>query len=220
MSDATPPATPPPPPGSSSEGGEPSRDPAEQLRARGRSPELAAFLAWMLPGLGHLYAGYPLKGLLALVLLLGMWVAGIWLSRGEAISLDGEEGHPYAFVAQVGLGLPTGLAVLRTKGKLPGVAAPDLDPARHRDPAWIARLPDQDTGLLFTMVAGLLNLLLIYDALQGVPGAVARRAEEERLRRRIEALRQELSRTKSGAGPVTDALRAPESAESPERPPA
>lgn len=183
------------------------QDPAEQMRARGRSPELAAFLAWLIPGLGHVYAGYPLKGLLSLVMLLGMWITGISLSRGEAVSLDSEEGHPYAFVAQIGCGLPTGLAVLRSKGMLPGVAPPARDPGYRADPEWIARLPDQDTGLLFTMVAGLLNLLLVYDALQGVPGAIARRAEEARTRRRIEALRQELAAKAAGEpSPVTEEL--------------
>lgn len=179
-------------------------DPVAEMRARGRSPELAAFLAWVLPGLGHIYAGYARKGVLSLVLILGLWGWGIALSRGEAISLDPEEGHPYAFVAQVGGGLPTLLVVLRSKGLLPGVAPPTPVPGHRSDPEWIARLPDQDTGLLFTMVAGLLNLLLIYDALQGVPGAIARRAEEARIKRRIEALRQELAAKTSGSGPTEE----------------
>lgn len=189
-----PPAAPAEPP--AQEKGE--TDPAELLRSRGKSPELAAVLAWLVPGLGHLYAGFWTKGLVSLVLLLGLWVAGMWLSRGEAISLHPEEGHPYAFVAQVGVGLPTGLGVLHSKGQLPGFEP--RESARYQDEAWVARLPDQDTGLLFTMVAGLLNLLLVYDALQGVPGAIARRAEEARTRRRIEQLRAELEKEAAAAG--------------------
>lgn len=167
-------------------------DPIDAMRARGKHPELAAVLAWLIPGTGHLYAGHPIKGLVSLVLVLGMFLAGLWVSRCEAVSLDGELGHPYAFLGQVGVGLPTGVALAYTHGKLPW--KPDRADEDFQSAAYVARLPQIDTGLLLTMIAGLLNLLLIHDALNGIPGALQRRLEEGRHRRRLDALRAELER--------------------------
>lgn len=202
MTEPTPPVTTPP-------AGTPvaAPDPIEAMRLRGKIPELAAVLAWLVPGLGHLYAGYPIKGAVALVLLLGMHVAGLVVSRGDCVSLDQEHGHPYAFVAQLGAGLPTGAALAYAHGKLPW-KPPALE---VHDPEYVARLPDVDVGLLFTMVAGLLNLLLIHDLLCGVPGAALRRAEEARLARRLEALKAELQREAGAAQPAA----APAPVESP-----
>lgn len=186
--------TPPPPPPAEAVG---APDPVEAMRLRGKIPELAAVLAWLIPGLGHLYAGYPIKGAAALVLLFGMHVAGLVVSRGDCVSLDQEHGHPYAFVAQLGAGLPTGVALAYAHGKLPW----QPPPLEVHDPEYVDRLPDVDVGLLFTMVAGLLNLLLIHDLLCGVPGAALRRAEEARLARRLEALKAELQREAAAGAP-------------------
>ncbi len=43
------------------------------------------------------------------------------------------------------------------------------------------------------MIAGLLNLLLVHDALGGVPGGLMRRREEKKRRERHDALRAELA---------------------------
>jgi hypothetical protein len=188
--------TTPPPAGNGSNGPEEPLDPIDAMRARGKHPEVAAVLAWLIPGTGHLYAGHPIKGLVSLVLILGMFLAGLWVSRCEAVSLDGEMGHPYAFLGQVGVGLPTGLALAYTHGKLPW--KPDREGDDWQSPAYVARLPQVDTGLLLTMIAGLLNLLLIHDALNGIPGALHRRLEDDRQRRRLDALRAELEREQKG----------------------
>jgi hypothetical protein len=164
------------------------QDPVSAMRLRGKSPELAALLAWLIPGSGHIYAGFARKGALCLVLVLGLSVSGLYMSHAEVVSLDAETGHPYAFVAQVGCGLPTALALAYNKGLL--WERPD-EPNKYADPEYQKRLPEIDTGLLLTMVAGLLNLLLIHDALNGMPGALVRRADEARLRRRLDALRAE-----------------------------
>lgn len=193
-------------------------DPIDAMRARGKHPEIAAVLAWLIPGTGHLYAGHPIKGLVSLVLILGMFLTGLWVSRCEAVSLDGELGHPYAFIGQVGVGLPTGLALAYTHEKLPW--KPDREDEDFQSPAYVARLPQVDTGLLLTMIAGLLNLLLIHDALNGIPGALQRRIEEDRHRRRLDALRAELEKGPD-APPAepTPPSPSPSSAPSTEAPP-
>ena len=220
MSEPTPPAGAAPPTPPDAPVGTPvppvtAPDPVEAMRLRGKIPELAAVLAWLVPGLGHLYAGYPIKGAAALVLLFGMHVAGLVVSRGDCVSLDQEHGHPYAFVAQLGAGLPTGVALAYAHGKLPW-QPPSL---KVEDPEYIDRLPDVDVGLLFTMVAGLLNLLLIHDLLCGVPGAALRRAEEARLTRRLEALKAELTREAAAGAPAPAATLPPSPSPTTETPP-
>ncbi|MCA8920952.1 MAG: hypothetical protein KDD82_04025 [Planctomycetes bacterium] len=172
-------------------------DAQQAMRDRGRIPEVAGALGWLVPGLGHVYGGFPKKGLVSMVLVLGMYLLGLGLSRGDAVALHGDLAHPIAFVAQVGAGLPTGLAYLRSRGKLPGfrdVPAEDVESEEYfQSEEFISRLPAVQTGLLFTMIAGLLNLLLAYDAFRGSPGAVARHLEEARLELRVQRLREELA---------------------------
>lgn len=161
-------------------------DPVEELRKRGKSVELAAVLAFLVPGMGHVYLGKRGKGLAAFVLIVGLFVSGLWLSGGEAVWLDREFGHPWAFCAQVGAGLPAGAGLLRShayevKTMLGMKAEPPPTPGKAlwTQPEYVAQLPHQDEGLLFTMVAGLLNLLLIHDAFCGAPGASTAREEDE-----------------------------------------
>ena len=92
------------------------------------------------------------------------------------------------------------MALAYSHGRLPW-KPPEID---IHDEAYIARLPAVDAGLLFTMVAGLLNLLLIHDALCGVPGATLRRQEEERRRAAREALREELGGPAPDGAPPAD----------------
>jgi hypothetical protein len=160
-------------------------DPVEELRKRGKSVELAALLSFLVPGMGHVYLGKSGKGLVAFVLIVGLFVSGLWLSGGEAVWLDKEYGHPWAFCAQVGAGIPAGVGLLRSHAYEVKTALgiksepPPPPPTIWQTPEYVRELPHQDEGLLFTMVAGLLNLLLIHDAFCGAPGASAAREEDE-----------------------------------------
>jgi TM2 domain-containing membrane protein YozV len=172
-------------------------DAALAMRAGGKSPEVAAVLAWLVPGAGHIYAGHVVKGAGALVFVLGLFVWGLFLSGGEAVSLDNTAGHPYAFLAQVGVGLPTGAGLAYSQK----VLERPTTKAERAGPVYSRGHPDRDLGLLFTMIAGLLNLLLIHDALSGIPGGVARRKDEERREKRLADLRAEvLARREAEAG--------------------
>jgi hypothetical protein len=163
------------------------------MRAQGKSPEVAAVLAWLVPGAGHLYAGHKVKGAGGLVFVLGLFLCGLWLSGGEAVSLRDRFGHPYAFLAQVGAGGPTGLGLLISRKHHYPQSEEEL-----RSLEYTRGYPDRDTGLLFTMIAGLLNLLLVHDALNGVPGALGRRRDERLRRKRLDALREELLAERAG----------------------
>jgi TM2 domain-containing membrane protein YozV len=135
----------------------------------------AALLAWLVPGLGHLYLGRRFKGWAFLILLNGLFLSGWVMSGGGAMSLHAADGHRYAFLAEIGAGAPTLTALALThREELTGGFDEDLvlelsEQREHsrRQPEAIARLPWDDTGLLYCMIAGLLNMLVIYEAASG-----------------------------------------------------
>lgn len=60
-----------------------TRDPQPEVELR--DPRLAAFLAWLVPGLGHLYQGRTGKGLLYMVCILGTFFYGMHLGDGRVV---------------------------------------------------------------------------------------------------------------------------------------
>ncbi|HEV3023485.1 MAG TPA: DUF6677 family protein, partial [Pirellulales bacterium] len=57
-----------------------------------KDPIVAAVLAWLVPGLGHLYQGRMFKGVLFMVCLLGTFFFGLYLSNGRAVYASWVEG--------------------------------------------------------------------------------------------------------------------------------
>jgi len=191
-----------------------------------RNPALAAFLSWLVPGLGQLYQGRRFKGGLFMGVILFTLVVGMWLGGGRVVYASWvpralAPGRPlvaridrWSFLCQAGVGL-VGLPALAQamslhgSGLAPilpgGVFAPPVvprqlvarayaerlvqgDPDIERDD-FIDRPPvresriDQlslwhrqlgrwfDIGTLWTMLAGMLNLLVVYDAWAGPMGS-------------------------------------------------
>lgn len=113
------------------------------------SPWLIGFLAWMVPGLGHLIQGRVLRGVVSALTILLMFVLGVSIG-----------GHIYG-LRETGEGLLSSLfglcdmgsGVLYLFSRLAGLA--------------VNERPEQATseyGSVFLMVAGLLNLILALDA--------------------------------------------------------
>ncbi len=147
-----------------------------------KDPFFAAFLAWLIPGAGHLYQGRTAKGLLFMVCILGTFFFGLWLGDGRVVYASWRQDDvrlPY--LCQVGAGLVALPALVQAQrvrsDKEPffsgRMAPPQLPRPRtnqnfdelavwHRDLNRYFEL-----GTLYTMVAGLLNILAIYDALDG-----------------------------------------------------
>ena len=50
-----------------------------------KDPRLAAFLAWLVPGLGHFYQGRTGKGVLFFVCILGTFVYGLYIGGGRVV---------------------------------------------------------------------------------------------------------------------------------------
>ena len=54
-----------------------------------KDPGLAAFLAWLVPGLGHWYQGRRAKAALYFVCIIGLFAYGLYLSSSNEKCLDG-----------------------------------------------------------------------------------------------------------------------------------
>jgi len=104
---------------------------------------LCAFLAWLVPGLGHWVQGRRLRAAIVAALLLGLLFAGTALAESSNLS---RERHFYYWGAQFLSGAPA--LVLEFASGWPRV--------EHE----IARA---DTGLLLAALAGLLNVLAMLD---------------------------------------------------------
>ena len=153
-----------------------------------KDPGLAAFLAWLLPGLGHFYQGRYAKGVLFFVCIMGIFTYGLYLGSSPEVgtarvvywSWKPQDKRLYYF-CQVGVGLPALPAVVQSfrvkNGNAPFgtfMAPPRLAGERGPDPNRLT-LSDLhlrlgrffELGTVYTSIAGLLNLLAIFDAFAG-----------------------------------------------------
>ena len=153
-----------------------------------RNPKLAAVLAWLWPGAGHLYQRRYGKAGLLMVCILITYFFGLAIAEGHVVFMRLKQPHPhYSFLGQIGVGLPAMPAVVQkvfqdknwnplfgSRVMAPPQGEVSLD--EHDELAsWHEKLGFAfELGTLFTTVAGLLNILAIYDAYAGpvftVPG--------------------------------------------------
>jgi hypothetical protein len=113
-------------------------------------------LGWLLPGAGHFVLGQRWRGVAFFVLLTATFALGLVLTEGGAVSF---EEHRIALCAQIFAGAPALAGLVRDHGRYAAVEGFSIRPIMS--PEVVAMI---DLGLLFTMLAGLLNLLLIVDA--------------------------------------------------------
>jgi hypothetical protein len=118
----------------------------------------AGLLAWVFPGLGHLYLRRRGKGLLLMASLLALFVMGVAMKSRLSMHLGLEDPLALLFgLAQVGAGAPYVIA------RLLGYELGEVTS------------PSYEYGNTFTAVAGLLNILVILDALDTARGVKDRR---------------------------------------------
>ncbi len=108
-----------------------------------------AFLALLVPGLGHVLAGRVIRGALMAATIWGMFLLGLFLGGHLYGLLDVGEGLLSKVFALCNLG--TGL--LYVGSRLTGLGVDEQ-----------AHLATSEYGNVFLMVAGLLNYLLALDA--------------------------------------------------------
>ena len=115
---------------------------------------------WLVPGAGHFTAGFRRHGVILFFLLATAFGIGLLLSDMEATS---RSLHPYAFWAESGVGLTAAFLVSD-----PGIEKllPGSDSVRTYTsvPRYV------DSGVLFCAVAGLLNLLVLFDLVERMLG--------------------------------------------------
>lgn len=103
-------------------------------------------LAWAVPGLGHVFLGRVGRGVLFAVVILALFAGGLAL---EGKVYKPEAGEPLTYLAAVGA---AGVGVPFAVAHFAGVAEGNIQGRNF------------DYGNTFTLVAGLLNLLVVLDA--------------------------------------------------------
>jgi hypothetical protein len=166
-----------------------------------KDPRLAAFLAWLVPGLGHFYQGRIGKGILFFLCIVGTFLYGVYIGGGRVVYastanvLSREFLERWQYICQLGVGLPSLPAIVQRErarnNKEPLLADWFMRPPRRDPPPGAAafqtrdksnnvvRHPDElalwnyelgeyfEIGTVFTVIAGLLNVLAIFDAYGG-----------------------------------------------------
>jgi len=151
-----------------------------------KDPWTAAFLAWLIPGLGHWYQGRREKAILFFVCVMGLFIYGCYLgsrrdlgyARVVYVSFRQGDMRLY-YLCQLGVGVPAMPALVQSarirQGKAPlwnHFMAPPRLGTDDGDPPTLSRLCYElhsyfDLGSLYTAIAGLLNLLVVFDAFSG-----------------------------------------------------
>jgi len=167
-----------------------STAPEDAIEIELKQPLLASLLAWMVPGLGHVYQGRTGKGLLFFVCVLGTFFYGLYLGGGKVVyaATDWEQQYRWQYWCQLGVGLvSTPMLVQRNRvdnNQAPFwngfMAPPKNGPVKWQDYSgnwttqpnelamWtVESHPYFELGTVYTVIAGLLNVLVICDAAGG-----------------------------------------------------
>lgn len=134
-----------------------------------------AIATWLIPGAGHFMLGQKGRGLILLASIGLLWVGGFFIG---GVGVFDRKGHPVWFMGQM-LIAPSVLVEgyhrsLQTAGLPP---RPD-DPAGPYQPSF-GHVHEQ--GVLYTALAGMLNLLAIMDVLYRDPKDARHRHDYRKL---------------------------------------
>jgi hypothetical protein len=166
---------------------------------------LAAFLSYLIPGLGQIYQGRYGKGALFMVSLLGMFMLGQAMGQWQNVYLPNEpRGRSnlvsslvmrWHYLGQFWIGAAAWPALWHYFNPTePPREAEDAD-AQSNFFARYQRMPDEvplnkflvnsdktpDLGWVYTVIAGMLNILVIYDAYAGPMFTPRPSAKDEQL---------------------------------------
>jgi TM2 domain-containing membrane protein YozV len=143
-----------------------------------RNPPWAAFLAWLVPGLGHFYQGRTGKGILYAVCILGLYFMGMVMGEGKIVywrwvnPMNNPEKFCLYYLGQFFVGLPALPALIQSTlhhyGWDPVLWGLMAEPSQIELNGLQTRLGKLvEIGSIYTCIAGLLNILAIYDAYEG-----------------------------------------------------
>jgi hypothetical protein len=149
-----------------------------------KNPYLAALLTWLIPGLGQWYQGRRSKAILFFVCILGTFVYGMYLGEGKIVYASWRDEDPkLRYPCQLCVGLPSLPALIQAvrvrqgndpffKGNPYNMTAPSVQPHDNGGADDLDALHKRlnryfELATVYTMMAGLLNILAIYDAWGG-----------------------------------------------------
>ncbi len=184
---------------------EPPQQPGTTAAAALKDPGFSALLAWLVPGLGHLYQGRWAKAIVYFVCIMGTFGYGLYLGSsndprigwGRVVYFSmRKDDIRLAYLCQVGVGLPALPALVQAYRMSDGkrvwssfMAPPRLSkPVNPNDPNADQPLVSDlyyllsryfELGTVYTMIAGLLNVLAVYDAWGGPVVFQPRKKDEE-----------------------------------------
>ncbi|MCE9588995.1 MAG: hypothetical protein K8S99_00545 [Planctomycetes bacterium] len=123
-----------------------------------------AVAAWLLPGLGHMLLGERQRGMILMATIGILWLTGFLIG---GVSVFDRQDHPAWFIGQslMAPSLAANVGFNSIKAGRPD-PRPD-DPSPAYEPSF-GRVNEQ--SILYTALAGLLNLLAILDVLYREPG--------------------------------------------------
>lgn len=138
---------------------------------------IAAFLAWLVPGLGHFYQGRTAKAILYAVCILSLYFLGFALGEGKIVywrwvnPMHNPDKFCLHYVGQFFVGLPALPALIQSTLGHYGLS-PILGGFMDEPPQNVINGLQGygkliEVGTIYTTVAGLLNVLAIYDAFEG-----------------------------------------------------
>lgn len=123
----------------------------------------AAVAAWLVPGLGHYLLGQRRRGIILAVSIGLLWLAGLLIGGVSAID---RTAHPAWFAGQMLVAPSVVIEYYHTRLRSAGRDNPLPGDSAAYTPSF-ARTNEQ--GVLYTALAGMLNLLAIIDVLYRDP---------------------------------------------------
>jgi hypothetical protein len=153
----------------------------QQIEVDLRNPVVAALWAWIWPGAGHMYQRRYAKGTLFMVCVLGIYFFGLSMCSGHVVYASWRQSDKrWQYICQLGVGAPALPALVQShqvrnnrkpfaNGFMapPAVISADSNAADDLSDLHLQYHTFFEMGTLYTMIAGLLNVLAIYDAYAG-----------------------------------------------------
>jgi hypothetical protein len=168
---------------------EPSISEYEQVKTIDlKNPVIAGVLTWLVPGLGHYYQGRIAKAILFFFCIVPTFWVGCVLGSGADTGFARNVYYSWRFqdkrlffIPQVCLGMaaiPAGIQAIRINGGHPPLFGSFMAPPQveEGDPTGVPPTLTEiirkrhflfELGTYITVIAGLMNLLVIFDAIDG-----------------------------------------------------
>jgi len=125
-----------------------------------KNPYVALILGWVVPGAGHMYLGQVKRGLLFFVLLVGAFVVGIAIGGYDDVVFP----EPSTNAPENDITSQVMYRIIPIVQAMEGAAAFVSAKAATAAEPDNKYLGDYDIGVLYTCVAGLMNVVVMLDA--------------------------------------------------------